>query len=634
MMKKQALQNISTEPSRLNTKKTDHSGQQQARELSDGQDLLGLALTPRALGPRLKDLRFLVLSTCQAGFLAVLAPEFGYSADHMLYDSATFTPIPDVDPAPYDAVVVGLVFRHFAIEVFPQSVYDLGYVRITDVDEARALLDRFIDVMRRRVDALHERFKAKPTFFMSFLEPSFNYLGNLVFQPGALSPKWFVRQLNLAFEEYLHEKSNFYFLDANEAISAVGSRHLQDDISTSSVHASIIGDWDDQHDGNRLTKPTSLLVTYDTKQQLKRLAAVLFNTLADNVKIIRQVDSVKLIIVDLDDTLWRGVAAEDSMPNYIRTEGWPAGFIEALLFFKRRGGLLAISSKNEHDATIKRFKEIWGDRITVDDFVAVKINWSPKSESISEILSETNILAKNALFIDDNPREIDEVKSQIPDIRCLSGTPYDWRRIILQSPETQVPFISNESRQRTEMVKARINREVQAKTVDRDEWLRSLNIQETVTVIQSTSDRQFPRTMELINKTNQFNTTGKRWELGEFESLFQKGGMCLLAALKDKTIDNGIIGIAIVRPGAIEQVVLSCRVFGLGAETVLGSIATTIALKGNNNVEGQIYDTGRNFACHTYFTDLGFEKVAEGKFRATKPCAYPSWIEVVMGTTV
>ncbi|MDD7960700.1 hypothetical protein PUT90_28520, partial [Klebsiella pneumoniae] len=64
----------------------------------------------------------------------------------------------------------------------------------------------------------------------------------------------------------------------------------------------------------------------------------------------------------------------------------------------------------------------------------------------------------------------------------------------------------------------------------------------------------------MLNKTNQFNTTGKRWELGEIQAFFDKGGEIVYVSLKDSTADNGIVGVTLVRPNRIDQAVLSCRV--------------------------------------------------------------------------
>jgi FkbH-like protein len=127
----------------------------------------------------------------------------------------------------------------------------------------------------------------------------------------------------------------------------------------------------------------------------------------------------------------------------------------------------------------------------------------------------------------------------------------------------------------------------------REEWLRSLQLEQEINLVKDTSHRLFPRTIELLNNTNQFNINGKRWTMGELEAFFVANGIVLTASLRDKIADNGLIGIALVKDNEIIQTVLSCRVFGLGAEIALGAIATQIALRSGDVARASIIDTGK-----------------------------------------
>jgi FkbH-like protein len=443
------------------------------------------------------------------------------------------------------------------------------------------------------------------------------------------------RNLNCSLDRLLREFTNFYLFELNEIFNFVGRMHLQDDVVSHMTHMSIISDVDDiaSLDSQRLVPPVSHYSVFDTKTQLRAFARVFFDTLSDSIKILRGREVVKLIIVDLDDTLWRGVAAEEVTADFVWsepwTEGWPLAFVEALLYFKKRGGLLAICSKNDYEPSVARFEKIWRTELTLSDFVSVKINWKSKSDNIAEILSEVNVLAENAIFVDDNPRELDEVKSRYPGMRCLGGNHKDWRRIILRSPETQVPFITTESQQRTDTVRAHIERESVARTMNRDDWLRSLNLQQKLLLLKDAESPLFGRAIELINKTNQFNTTGKRWSVSELEAFFENGGLCLLSSLRDKTMDNGVIGAALLMANEIVQVVLSCRVFGLGAEIEMGRMGTVIALASHDKAYAYatLVDTGRNRTCHGYFESLGFIRIG-ARYEASAACSSPAWIAV------
>lgn len=321
-----------------------------------------------------------------------------------------------------------------------------------------------------------------------------------------------------------------------------------------------------------------------------------------NIRIIRQTDSVKMVIVDLDGTLWRGVLAERGYGccfplkpngtlwrgviaeegridvNYL-TEGWPMGFVEALMTLKQRGILLAICSKNNEEIIRKRWKDIFYGRLDIEDFACVKINWNDKANNILEILDATNLLPSNVVFIDDNPRERAWVKMQFPDMRVLGGNYYDWRRILLYSAETQRSFVSDESKRKTEMVKAQVRRVQDMAMISRDEFLAGLDLQIEISLLGSNAgagknanredgNPEAKRALELLNKTNQFNTTGKRWDESEFMDFLYAGRVFIFSA-KDKYSNYGIVGVICELNSKVEQMVMSCRVFGLDVETAV-----------------------------------------------------------------
>jgi predicted enzyme involved in methoxymalonyl-ACP biosynthesis len=101
----------------------------------------------------------------------------------------------------------------------------------------------------------------------------------------------------------------------------------------------------------------------------------------------------------------------------------------------------------------------------------------------------------------------------------------------------------------------------------------------------------------------------------------------VVSSLRDKLIDNGIISVCLIKGSRIVQVVLSCRVFGLGAELVVGAVATRLALKSRGEVTAELVDTGRNATCHDYFERIGFAKNHDGLYTRTanEP---PRYIEI------
>jgi FkbH-like protein len=318
-------------------------------------------------------------------------------------------------------------------------------------------------------------------------------------------------------------------------------------------------------------------------------------------------DLVKLVVVDIDDTLWRGVAAERTEASPTDVEGWPLGVVEALGHLKRRGVLLALVSKNSEERIAPIWKRVLGNRLALEDFAARKINWRAKAENIEEILSEVNLLPKSVLFVDDNPIERAAVQAAFPAIRAIGPNPYLWRRILLWSPETQVASITNESAMRTEMVRAQVARETMRKRTSPEELLATFGTKVSIADIASTDHGGFSRALELINKSNQFNTNGKRWTHQECHTAFADGVRFYAFEVADKFATYGIVGVAIVRGSSVEQFVMSCRVVGLDVErAVIAYVVETLGQAGHSVVSASIEKTEWNVLCRDLYKHCGF----------------------------
>jgi FkbH-like protein len=594
-----------------------------------------IPFTPDLLGHYRANLNVALLGTCQVDNLTSTAASRRHNINHMLMESWQHSLIPSFDCSKMDAAVISLTLRHIFADAtgMPLGPADMTLAKLRNAEEVDDLLSRCAHLIDSKLSDIGRALHGLPIFVMSFLEPSFNYQGNLLNPYSGVSPRRVIRKLNSHLAERVCRMSSCYIIDVNDIINFVGRMHLHDDVLSGSLHASFIDEGLTNLDSKRLITPVSNYSLFDVSNHIEFFAETFWRLISDNMEIIRQNQPIKLVIVDLDDTLWRGVAAEDDFEHWRRIEGWPIGFVESLLVYKSRGGLLAVCSKNDQDATLKRLTDIWKGAITEDDFVSIKINWDSKADNVAKIADDTNILTQNMLFIDDNPRELDEVIARFPDIRVMAGRHYDWRRIIMRSPQTQMHVITDESSRRTDLVKARIEREAMRPKLSRSEWLTSLNLHEKISVISAFESPEGARAFELINKTNQFNTTGKRWSAAEFQEFLRNGGVCLTADLNDRNIDNGIVGVTLIRDGEIVQSVLSCRVFGLGAEIAMGRVATAVALRQAEKAIGRIVDSGKNFSCHKFFEEIGFRRNGE-YFETTEICEVPSWINLTVSLEV
>jgi FkbH-like protein len=548
-------------------------------------------------------------------------------AEHFLVNLASVLPetLPCA-PEEYDFHIVQIHLRKLLL------VHEYFGLSHSDADAVEQLFDK---VRLRMSDWLAELMRWNKahgilTFVCNFLVPQQNPRGRLLPRYDLRNFQFFIEKLNQALEEELRQYKNAYLFDFDQIVSTFGRRNFQDDAVWTVSHGAMLSNFDWKDDQGRL-EPVEKVTTYYPQLTHDVMQSVWAELIA-MVRTIRQTDMIKLVLVDLDDTMWRGVAAEQGeLSSVVAIEGWPLGFAEALMFLKSRGVLLGIVSKNDEARVRDIWRRIYGTRISLEDFAAVKINWRPKAENIEEILAQVNLLPKSVVFIDDNPVERAAVKAAFPEIRVLGPNPYLWRRILLWSPETQVATITAESAARTEMVQKQVQREEQRQRMSREDFLASLGVRATVSEFASTADRRFPRTLELINKTNQFNTTGKRWTLQECESFFRDDGSVFVLEVADQYTAYGLVGVLLVRGDDIVQFVMSCRVVGMDVEIAAVS-GVLQALGGRGIIEygASLELTPANLLCRDLWERCGFAAAGEGRYRRAgdPPLPTPAHIEL------
>jgi FkbH-like protein len=571
--------------------------------------------------------RVLVIGSCMACHWVPFLKEKGVKTDYVLTNN--FSPLPDQPPVPadqYDFQLIQIPLR----SVLHENTYSgLPY---HDVGVYEDLLQRTKGHVCRYLDALL-RWNAEHgllTFVTNFLVPQQSPLGRLVPRHDLRNMVHFVERLNGVLYEEIAKRKNVHLVDIDQISATIGKRHLQDDAVWVLSHGATLNDAEHQSDQARIQPVPRMSEHYpliaDGRPMFFEMAWA--ETVA-MYRTVRQVDQVKLVIVDLDDTLWRGVAADAPHIDQDMIEGWPIGVMEALRFLKKRGVLLAITSKNDETRITELWDRLTGGRLHIADFAVRKINWRSKTENIRDILREVNVTARSVVFVDDNPVERAAVEAAFPKIRVIGAHPYYNRRILLWAPETQVAVITDESGRRTEMVQAQIEREENRQSMSRDDFLQSLGLRMRILEIRSTDDRQFPRSLELINKTNQFNTTGRRWTAQECEQLFRGGGTFYAFELQDKFSHYGLVGIAIVDNFNISQFVMSCRVVGLDAEfALLAQIGRQSAQRGATEIIADLRETELNALCRDLYQKAGFSAAGSGWMVDPAVLVAPPYIDV------
>lgn len=453
------------------------------------------------------------------------------------------------------------------------------------------------------------------TFVSNFIVPQMSTASSLYERGSNNDLVTLVQRLNDYLSEKVATYKNAYLLNVDAVAATIGKRYILDDIVYFYSHGAVTyQDWDDFGSIARNEPIPPLETVYPVKKEA--FLDAIFRQMETAYRTTRQVDQVKAVVFDLDNTLWRGQIAEHYRPEsqpWPRTDGWPLGIWEAIHYLRARGILVAICSKNDYDYVKSRWDDVIEPKlISLDDFSSVKINWIPKAQNISEICKEFNIKPKSVVFVDDNPVERAAVASALPDVRVIGGNPYLTRRILLWSAETQIARMTEESEKREDMIRGQIEREEKRSTMDRSEFLSSLNCEVSFINITNTDQPEFGRALELTNKTNQFNTTGQRWSFEDIANFLKTGGKILAFKVKDKFTEYGLVGVLYLKGTEITQYVMSCRVLGMEVEEFVVAEAVKLlraAHIGETDITAAIKETPDNTPCREVYLRAGFREL-------------------------
>ena len=262
-----------------------------------------------------------------------------------------------------------------------------------------------------------------PVFVLNLPTPQANPLGFLLPKYDKSNIVQLFEAMNRYLSELIEEQVGVYLIDFDAICATIGKRYINDDLTSHINHGSFIGNtyWAEDID---LTPYGSAEAIYQPK--LRQAVLAVFNECLAAHYIISSNIKIKIVIFDLDGTLWRGVPAEADELAWERiSEGWPLSILEAAAFLKKRGVLLAIASKNEPSVAKDIWEKTYGKRFPLSNFASIRISWDSKVKSVGEILSEVNLLPENCLFVDDNPVEREQIRAAFPEISVITGPDLD-----------------------------------------------------------------------------------------------------------------------------------------------------------------------------------------------------------------
>jgi FkbH-like protein len=330
----------------------------------------------------------------------------------------------------------------------------------------------------------------------------------------------------------------------------------------------------------------------------------------------------KCVVVDLDNTLWGGVVGE------VGTDGIDLGptapgieFVElqeALLNLTRRGILLAVCSKNNPEDVMPVLREHRSMVLREEHFSAMRINWRNKAENLAEIATELNIGLDALVFVDDNPVERELIRQLLPEVLTVE-LPRDasrYRETLEDLTDFELLALTREDELRVGQYQANRRRQaLEQSSGSLDAYLGSLGIQAKIGLAAA---HHVPRLVQMFNKTNQFNTTTRRYQTPDVERfLASPGHQVYVLDVADRFGDHGLVGTAVVREDGeawvIDNVLLSCRAMGLSVETtILKQIAEAARGRGVARLVGEFVPTAKNAPSADFYSRHGFRPDGDG----------------------
>jgi FkbH-like protein len=334
----------------------------------------------------------------------------------------------------------------------------------------------------------------------------------------------------------------------------------------------------------------------------------------------------KCLVVDLDNTLWGGVLGEDG-PHGVRvgigdaTSEAHHRLQQKILAIKERGVLLAICSKNDPDEVARLFRIRSDMPLKAHDFACMQIGWQRKDHCLQRIAEELNIGTASLVFLDDNPAELELIRTSLPEVECVL-VPGDTARLAAcldRVHSLDRAIITAEDQDKSAQYQAQSVREaVRREYADLSEYLRSLG---TTIEIQPLTRDLVGRAHQLFAKTNQFNVTGRRYTLGEVSSLSieDDSRIALIVNAKDRFGELGWIAALVISTpqhsvAHLENLVISCRALGRGMEVAILNSLKSICFEMNDfsGLTAEFRPGKKNSQVGDIFDDAGFAEVDRG----------------------
>lgn len=359
------------------------------------------------------------------------------------------------------------------------------------------------------------------------------------------------------------------------------------------------------------------------KQEISPAASPLYGELVMRIVDARSGHSAKCLVLDLDNTLWGGVIGDDGLEGIELGQGSAEG--EAFVAFQRyvktlaqRGVILAVCSKNDEANALEPFDKHPDMVLKRTDIASFFANWDDKATNLRRIAAELNIGIDALVLADDNPFERNILRRELPMVAVpeLPEDPSLYAQCIASAGYFEAVEVTAEDVARGGLYQATAGlRQNRVVATDLEGYLKSLDMRLQWGLFDQVSMK---RVTQLINKTNQFNLTTRRYNEAEtVEMLGDPDVLGIHLRLIDRYADHGIIGVLIGRMAGdgdleIDSWLMSCRVLGRGVEQAsLAVLAAEARRRGHRRLIGRYRPSPKNGMVRDHYPGLGFAKTCD-----------------------
>ena len=337
----------------------------------------------------------------------------------------------------------------------------------------------------------------------------------------------------------------------------------------------------------------------------------------------------KALVLDLDNTLWGGVIGDDGVEGIVLGNGnGPGEAFAAIqhmaLELRQRGVILAVCSKNEDANARLPFREHAEMVLKEEHIAAFVANWNDKAGNLRDIAATLNIGTDALVFLDDNPAERAIVRRELPEVAVpeVGTDPSEYPGLVARAGYFEAIAFSDEDRVRADYYQANAERrQAQGTVTNLADYLASLDMVMTLEPFDAAGRA---RIAQLVNKSNQFNLTTRRYGEGDIAAMeADPARYTLQVRLQDRFGDNGMISVIVFDKGAeawtCDTWLMSCRVLGRRAEeAVLADVAQAARAEGAGALIGHYLPTKKNGLVAEHFGKLGFTRTAENADGSTE----------------